>query len=140
MDTATQKRHSLMTILCSEIILAFLIIALYETNVILEGGMAGDVNAEFIITMAMELLTIAAIPVALKLFKIKHIEEYIKAKGVSGHYKMAMTRMHMLTLPMLLNIILYYAYMKVAFAYLAIILAISLIFIIPTKQRCDSEL
>ena len=52
---------------------------------------------------------------------------------------MASARMMLLAVPLLLNILFYYLFMKVMFAYLAIILAISLIFIIPTVARCESE-
>ena len=134
------KQKILMTLFCSELALAVVIIIMYETNIILEGGMTGDNSTEFLVTTMMELITIAMIPLALKLFKIEKVAKYIKKKGAEGHYYAAIARMQMLMLPMLANILLYYGFMKVAFAYLSIILALALIFIIPTKTRCDSEL
>ncbi|MGM9713978.1 MAG: hypothetical protein ACI3Y5_07680 [Prevotella sp.] len=138
--TGKSKQKNLMTLFCSEVALAAVIILLYETNIMLEGGLTGNNSAEFLATTMMELLTIAMIPLALKLFKIEKIAGYIRRKGAEGHYKASVMRMQMIMVPMLINLVLYYGYMNVAFAYLSIILAISLIFIIPTKTRCDSEL
>ena len=46
----------------------------------------------------------------------------------------------MLCLPMVLNVFFYYAFGDVAgFYYLAIILALSLFFVFPTKKRCEHE-
>lgn len=130
---------SLMTIFASFLALEALIIVLYETNVFLEGGLCGDANTEFLTTIFMELLTICVIPLALKLFKFEAVRKYITVHCAEGHKKCAIVRMVMLMLPLLVNTLCYYLFMKVAFAYLAIILFISLAFIIPTKARCDSE-
>lgn len=129
----------LMAIFVSFLALEALIIILYETNIFLEGGMCGDANTEFLFTIAMELITICTIPLALKLFKFEAVQKYIAEKGMFAHRKCAVFRMLMLLLPLLVNTMCYYLFMKVAFAYLAIILFISLAFIIPTKARCDSE-
>lgn len=129
-----------MTTLVSSVVLALLIIAVYESGVLLEGGMTGDANAEFLTMMTMELLTVCAIPVSLRLFRFEAVKRYIATRRERGHYRMALTRMALLVVPMLVNLMCYYMFVKVAFAYLALILAISLVFIIPTKNRCASEL
>ena len=48
-------------------------------------------------------------------------------------------RLLMLCVPMVLNTLLYYMYMNVAFGYMGIILFLCLFFVMPTKARCESE-
>lgn len=130
----------LMPIFIGAIVLDLLIVIAYETEMILEGALCGDVNAEFLTTITMELLTICEIPLALRLFKFESVRSIIKNQGAAGHFQCALVRMAMLMIPLMINIICYYLFVKVTFLYLAIIIAISLVFIIPTKSRCDSEL
>lgn len=128
-----------MSALAVAIILSLAIIMLYETNVLLEGSLCGDANTEFMAVMLMELLTICAVPVALRMFRFRMVRTHIELHGAPGHLRMAMLRLMLLTVPMVANILCYYLFVKVAFAYLAIILAISLVFILPTTERCESE-
>lgn len=130
----------LMAYLITSVGVALAIVALFETNILLEGGLCGNAEMEFLITTVMQLVTICMIPLALRLFKTTLVRKYITEKKEKGHFRMALIRMNMLLIPMITDIICYYLFMKVAFAYLAIILAISLVFIIPTKERCNSEL
>lgn len=129
-----------MTTFIAALVLAAMIIAVYETGAIMEGGMTGDANAEFLSLSTLVLATLALIPLALRLFRFKAVAEYIARHRERGHYRMAMLRMAMLCVPLLANLMCYYLFMRVGFAYLALILAISLFFIVPTKDRCASEL
>lgn len=130
----------LMPIFIGAIVLDLLIVIAYETEMILEGALCGDVETEFFVTLVMEFITISEIPLALRLFKFESVRSIIKSQGAAGHFQCALVRMAMLMIPLMINIICYYLFVKVTFLYLAIIIAISLVFIIPTKSRCDSEL
>lgn len=134
-------RFWLTTELTVAVFIVLIVIGLYETNMLLVGALCnGNKEQEFIVTTILQILTICNIPLALRLFKFEGIKKIINKKRGKGHFHMASLRMSLLTLPMIANIICYYLYMNVAFLYLTIILAISLVFIIPTKDRCDSEL
>ena len=134
-------RFWLTTELTVAVFLVLIVIGLYETNILLEGALCnGDKEQEFLVTTILQLLTICNIPLALRLFKFKTVKEVISQKREKGHFYVASLRMALLVFPMIANIICYYLYMNVAFLYLTIILALSLVFIIPTKDRCDSEL
>lgn len=121
-------------------ILELLIVCLFETNFMLEGGLATNTTAEFIIATVMVLVTICAIPVALRMMKYGAVLNLIQREREEGLYKAAMLRMTLLMLPMLLNTVFYYNFLNVEFAYLAIVLAISLAFIVPTVKRCEAEM
>lgn len=134
-------RSLLTTELTVAVFIVLIVIGLYETNILLEGALCnGNKEQEFIVTTILQILTICNIPLALRLFKFEAVKKVISEKREKGHFHMASLRMSLLTVPMIANIVCYYIYMNVAFLYLTIILAISLVFIIPTKDRCDSEL
>ena len=129
----------LLAVYIAGIVLALIIAALYECNILLEGGLCGNTNAEFLTEMVMIMLTICVIPFALRLFKYKSVQNIIRRDPQQGYFRMALLRMLMLIVPMLANVICYYLFVNVRFFYLAVILAISLVFITPTKARQEAE-
>lgn len=134
-----ETSRKLMIPYIGSIVLAAVMVVLYETQTILEGALAGDVQGEFLAVTVMELLTICSIPVALRLFKFRKVREIIESKKAEGLYLMALVRMALICLPMLVNTLLYYLYMAPAFGYMAIVGFISMAFITPTVTRCKSE-
>ena len=52
---------------------------------------------------------------------------------------LVLLRLLILLVPMLVNTLLYYAYGKTTFGYMAIILCLTLPFVYPGKERCESE-
>lgn len=121
------------------IILALILVVLYESEIILPGSLKIGTQAWFIILTVMELLTIAVIPAALYLFKNKKVKEALKAEPVAAMKKYGVMRLLMLGLPLVANTDLYYMSMNVAFGYMAIILLLVLPFVYPSKARCEEE-
>lgn len=134
-----ETSRKLMIPYIGSIVLAAVMVVLYETQTILEGALAGDVQGEFLAVTVMELLTICSIPVALRLLKFRKVRDIIERKKAEGLYLMALVRMALICLPMLVNTLLYYQYMAPAFGYMAIVGFISMAFITPTVTRCESE-
>jgi len=60
----TQKR--LMTFFVTSVVIALLMVILFETDLLPSGTMATNKNAEFLLATIMELLTLCAIPLALR--------------------------------------------------------------------------
>lgn len=124
----------------SAIVISVIILALGETDIIPNGILVGEYQADFVIMSVMELITIVAIPVALKLFKFKSIasrlisEDSLKALNCWGQ-----VRLLLLSVPMIVNLVCYYLFVKVGFSYLAIILFLSLFFVYPSLSRCYNE-
>lgn len=124
----------------SAIVISVIILALGETDIIPNGILVGEYQADFVIMSVMELITIVAIPVALKLFKFKSIasrlisEDSLKALNCWGQ-----VRLFLLSVPMIVNLVCYYLFVKVGFSYLAIILFLSLFFVYPSLSRCYNE-
>ncbi len=119
---------------------ALLTVGLGEADVLPVGVLAGAKQAEFVLASVMEVLTIVAIPLALKLFKLKPIATRLTATtGVAALRLWGVVRLSMLCVPMVINIVSYYLFMWVGFAYLAIILLLSLFFVYPSLSRCYDE-
>lgn len=133
-------RRTLTILFWTFFALSLITVVLFETNILEFGYYASDnTQAEFLLTIMMEILTLAVIPVALKLFKFKNVRADLIARKAEALRKWGMLRLLLLEVPMLLNILLYYAYGKTTFGYMAIILLLTLPFVYPSMERCQSE-
>lgn len=112
---------------------------LFESETVMPGWMAGAADAEYIALSLMVLVTLGAIPSALRLFKTANVGTELTARKEAALLKWGTVRLGMLGAPFVVDTILYYMFMKPAFSYLAIILLICLIFVYPSEDRCASE-
>lgn len=124
----------------TSIVLGLIIVILYETNLVLSGSYATNANAEFLILSLMELISICLIPLSLRLFKFKGIKESLAVTRCYGLLRWGSLRLIMLCLPMVVNTLLYYLFMNVAFGYMGIICLICLAFVWPSTKRCVNEI
>lgn len=125
-----------MIAFAAPIILSLLMVALFETDVLPCGLLEGQ--AEFLTAVTMELVTIMAIPVALKMFRLKFIATRLTTPRALMRW--GLLRLLLLGVPMVVNALSYYLFMSAAFGYLGIILLLCMVFVTPTKARCYSEI
>lgn len=116
-----------------------LMVALYETGVLVPVEEGVSPSLSFVLLWAMELITIVLIPVALKLFSLRAVRRRLAARQGDALLFWGMARIHMLCLPMVANTFLYYQTMAPAFGYMAIILLLCLFFVYPSRERCYDE-
>ena len=125
------------------LIIVLLWIVLNENDVLNIVGTAHEnTNSDFLSASIMEVITICFIPVSLRLFKFGAIRQAIKDDKtplLNTFFAYSLVRLEMLLMPMLVNAVLYYVFMNVAFGYMAIILFLSTLFIFPTQERCEQE-
>lgn len=121
------------------IVFSLLLVVLYETELMIPGALRLDTNIQFIALTVMELLTIAVIPAALYLFKIKRIHADLMETPVPSMKHYGTIRLLMLGFPLVANTDLYYMSMNPAYGYMAIILLLVLPFVYPSKARCEME-
>lgn len=136
-----KKTKNILTILFWTLLLTSVIIAvIFETGIMESGYLATqESNTEFILTIIIELLTLAVIPLSLKLFRFKSVKQSLIAGRETALVKWGTIRISMLLLLLLLNVILYYQFMNTSFAYMALIVIICLPFIYPSMDRCLIE-
>ena len=102
---------------------ALLIVVVFETGLLTPGSLGGDKAAEFPILTAMELLTVCLIPFSLYLFRVKSVRQNLLAAPAQSMLTWGFVRL----------------YMNASFGYMAIIAAISMLFIYPSIGRCKEE-
>ncbi len=122
------------------IVLALLIVLLFEADIILPGIIASDQTMQYVLLMLMELLTVVCIPLALKLFSMKSVKRRLVAGGNSPLMLFGTLRLAMLGAPIVVNALLYYLSLSAAFGYLAILGALCLAFVYPSESRCLNEI
>ena len=118
---------------------ALAIILGYEINLLEVGVMEEDKQSEFALTATMELITLAAAFIGLRLFKFKTVHADLVSRKEPAMMKWGTLRLLILEVPMVINTLLYYLYMNSTFGYLAIILLLCLPFVFPSLNRCLSE-
>lgn len=121
------------------VVVTLLLVALYETEILVAADMSEDATLMFGIMTVMELVTIIVIPLALKLFSLKAVRRKLVARKGDALLPWGTARINMLCLPMLINTFMYYQTMSPAFGYMAIILFLCLFFIYPSIGRCEDE-
>ena len=115
------------------------IIVLYESDILESGALADSKQTEFLAMTGMELSSLAAAFLGLRLFKFKKIHDALVSQKEPALLKWGMLRLLILEVPMVSNTYLYYIYMNTTFGYLAIILLLCLPFVFPSLSRCLAE-
>ena len=135
------ERIKKLLLVCFYVPLAIvaLCVVLCETDIIVPGCGYDNVLFQFHLLTLMELVTVALIPLALYLFRIKTVDRDLKAQPLIALRKWGLLRLGMLSVPMVLNTLLYYISLNVAYGYLAIILLICHVFVYPSRARCEQE-
>ena len=136
METIQKK---LQLIFWIPIVLSAIIIVSGELDIIPNGILANDKQVEFVIMSMMEILTIIAIPVALKLSKFKAIANKLASDTLLHFERWGIVRLCLLNVPMVINLVCYYLFVGAGFGYLSIILFLSLFFVYPSLSRCYNE-
>ena len=131
------KQLTFVYILLAAIALA--IVALYELDVLESGVLADSKQTEFVALTVMELTSLAAAFIGLRLFKFRMIHNELVTNEEPAMLKWGLLRLLILEVPMVVNTYLYYIYMNTTFGYLAIILLLCLPFVMPTESRCLAE-
>lgn len=121
------------------LLLAVLLVVAGESGFTFVTLEPSSVQTAFLCQSLMEIATVILIPLALRLFKFRRVHQALATDGVKGLWKWGQVRIFMLCVPLILNVVFYYATMSAAFGYMAIILFLCLFFIVPTKGRCEDE-
>lgn len=123
----------------AQVALALVFIVLFELDVLPVGIMSEDKQSEFVLTALMEIVSLGAAFLGLRLFKFKAIHHDLVTREEKAMWKWGMTRLLILEAPMVIDTLLYYIYLNTTFGYLAIILLLCLPFVFPSLNRCLAE-
>ena len=129
----------LMAFYIAQIALALVVVVLFELDVLPIGVMADDKQSDFIFTALMEIVSLGAAFLGLRLFKFKAIHDDLLKRQEKAMWKWGMARLIILEAPMVIDTLLYYIYMNTTYGYLAIIMLLTLPFVFPSENRCIAE-
>ncbi len=132
-------RNVLLAEFVAMVTIAVLAVVLYESGVLAMGAWAHCSGAEFVLTVILELATLAVIPLALRLFKFKKVKKQIAAGKDKALRKWGTLRICLLGVPLMLNAWLYYSFSSTKFGYMAIILLLCMPFVFPSVGKCNYE-
>ena len=118
---------------------ALAIVAIYELGLLESGVLADSKQTEFVAMTVMELTSIGAAFLGLRLFKFHMIHDELVCLKESAMLKWGMLRLLILEVPMVVNTYLYYMYMNATFGYLALILLLTLPFVMPTEAAASTK-
>lgn len=119
--------------------LTLVVILLYEMDILETGVLEEKKQSEFILTALMELVSLGAAFLGLRLFKFKVVHNDLINRQEPAMMKWGTVRLLILELPMLVDTLLYYIYMNTTFGYLAVMLLLCLPFVFPSLNRCLAE-
>ncbi len=134
-----KTQRALMTLFWGFIVLSVIIVAGYETEWVTATFIGDDPQTLFGIQIVLELATIVAIPVALRLFRWNAIASKLKGNALALR-KWGSIRILLLCVPMLCNTICYEQTQAPSFGYLAVIVLLCLCFIYPSADRCRADM
>ena len=129
----------LVVIYMSLAAIALAIILLYETDILEAGVMEEQKQLEFILTAMMELISLGAAFMGLRLFKFKTVHNDLVNRQEPAMWKWGVIRLLILEVPMVIDTLLYYIFMNTTFGYLAVMLLLCLPFVFPSVNRCLAE-
>lgn len=123
--------------------LPLLLVVLYETGIMTEGGYAGDTRMEYILQTIGILLTIGLIPLSLRLFSlslVKYVKQLSLPEALKSYLRWSEIRIGLLLVPILVNLSFYYLTMNTTGLLCAAMALIASLFCVPTHKRLLDEL
>ena len=97
-------------------------------------------STKFVVQTTAILLSLAIVPFALRLFRLKSVKADLLERKALALRKWGTIRLLMLGVMLVGNTLLYYMFgYEPSFGYLAIITALVLPFVVPTMKRCKAE-
>lgn len=138
-----KKTRNILVVIYSLMLLAAA--AIYICGDYLEVDMAvltsdTDKQTGYIVQMVMILLTLSLVPLALRLFKFKQIHASLLVSPATALLKWGIVRILVLGLLLVTNTLLYYIYgFEPSFGYLAVMILLTMPFVVPTMSRCKAE-
>lgn len=113
---------------------AIVLFLAYQNDWLLSGALVNNGMATYIANYTTIAITIGFIYLALKLFVLKGIAARIMQGGERCYLRWAEIRLCMLAIALLLSVNVYQATLEKSGAFCALITAIALLFIVPSRQ------
>lgn len=134
-----KTRYILSGVFFGVVAFFLLVVLLFETGIARSGALASATGAEYFVRMIMEISALVCIPLALRLFRFDVVRRSLYAGGNRALRTWGVPRILMLGLPMVASMVFYYLFEIDTYGYISLIFIISMVFVYPGKERCESE-
>lgn len=124
-------------------ILTLLLAGLYECEILPQGLLSGNAQAEYIMQVASILLTVCLIPLSLRIFSLsltRYVTSLPLPKALKSYRRWSEVRIALLLTASLINLSAYYWTMDTTGLLCAGMVIIASLFCIPSKERLLNEL
>ena len=137
------NNRKLMTLLrvayCTSLAIAAMIVVFYETHILTAGTRAYDSQSNYKAEMIGVVLTIVAIPLALKLMSFKKVKALVYQQP-KKYLKVSAFRIALLALTLIYNVLTYYLQgFDATLGYLALMVVVAFLFIWPSEGKMEYE-
>lgn len=130
---------SLRTIYCTGLLIAVCIAVIFETGLFPEGSVATNEVLHYWLSLVGVGMTIILLPLALRLMKFGFVKKSVVASE-TNYMRWSIIRIAMLCVPLLYNLICYYATgCEPTFIYMALMAAVCFLFIWPSNDKMMYE-
>ena len=93
-----------------------------------------------VVQMIIIIITLSGVPLSLRLFKFKRVKNELHDNSSLNLKKWGMLRIFILGSLLVVNTLLYYLFgCEPSYGYLSVIVLISMLFVMPTMERCLAE-
>ena len=137
-------KNILLFLYCEFLLIAGIIYVMgdyFEVDMAMVSDTETSKTSMYIVQMVMILLTLGLVPLSLRLFKFGRVHRELVTQRESALLRWGFIRINILGLLLIANTLLYYIYpFEAAFGYLAVMVLLSMPFILPTMSRCQSEI
>ena len=128
----------LFTLICGVALVLYVGGEFFDMDIAVLSGVSDETR--FVLQTAAILLSLAIVPLALKLFSMPKVHSSLMEGKSEALRKWGTVRLAMLGTVLIGNTLLYYMLgYEPAFGYLAVITALVLPFVVPTMRRCVAE-
>lgn len=122
---------------------SLLLVVLYESDILPQGIMAGDVRMEYMLEVVGILMAVALIPLSLRLFSLsltRYVRNLALEEALRSYRRWNEVRIALLLVPALLNLSVYYWTMNTTGLLCGCMVMVAALFCVPTRERILEEL
>lgn len=122
------------------LIVSLIVVILYESEILLPYSLLLDDGVSYVVLLLIELMTLAVVPLALYLFKMKSVRKQLDNDKEKGLLLFGCLRLSILGIMLIVNTVLYYlSGLNTSYGYLALLLLLVFPFVYPSRARCEAE-
>lgn len=140
-QTGAMSRHIrlLRGLFCVIVITALALVVIFETSMAEGGQVAENDVAKYWMGIGGVAMVLAGVPLAMRMMRFEAVRRSIAASP-TGYLRWSILRLALLYVPLTFNVLAYYMTgCEATYAYLALIVAVAMLFVWPSRGKAEYE-